>query len=152
LEGTLHKRRRPASLLVSEAARDGLHRLLSPSIENETLAAARERAEEKAIEVFCRQSAPASPGPAPGAKSASWHLDPGFRTGCKLVVLDRMGQLQKSDVIYPHEPHNRTREAAAKVQELCDLYGVEVIVVGNGTAGRETEAFLQNMALRARFR
>jgi uncharacterized protein len=136
----------PASLLVGEAARDGLHRLLAPSIENETLAAARERAEEKAIEVFADNLRQLLLDPPLGQKCVL-ALDPGFRTGCKLVVLDRMGQLQKSDVIYPHEPHNRTREAAAKVQELCDLYGVEVIAVGNGTAGRETEAFLRNVAL-----
>jgi protein Tex len=136
----------PASLLVSEAARDGLHRLLAPSIENETLAAARERAEEKAIEVFADNLRQLLLDPPLGQKCVM-ALDPGFRTGCKLVVLDRLGRLQKSDVVYPHEPHNRTREAAAKVQELCDLYGVEVIAVGNGTAGRETEAFLRNMAL-----
>jgi uncharacterized protein len=136
----------PASLLVSEAARDGLHRLLAPSIENETLAAARERAEEKAIEVFADNLRQLLLDPPLGQKCVL-ALDPGFRTGCKLVVLDRMGQLQKNDVVYPHEPHNRTREAAAKVQELCDLYGVEAIAVGNGTAGRETEAFLRNMAL-----
>ena len=136
----------PASLLVSEAARDGLRRLLAPSIENETLAAARERAEEKAIEVFADNLRQLLLDPPLGQKCIM-ALDPGFRTGCKLVVLDRMGQLQKSDVVYPHEPHNRTREAAAKVQELCDLYGVEVIAVGNGTAGRETEAFLRKMAL-----
>ena len=136
----------PASLLVSEAARDGLHRLLAPSIENETLAAARERAEEKAIEVFADNLRQLLLDPPLGQKCIM-ALDPGFRTGCKLVVLDRMGQLQKSDVVYPHEPHNRTREAAAKVRELCDLYGVEAIAVGNGTAGRETEAFLRNMAL-----
>ena len=136
----------PDSRLVSEAASDGLRRLLAPSIENETLAAARERAEEKAIEVFADNLRQLLLDPPLGQKCVL-ALDPGFRTGCKLVVLDSLGRLQKSDVVYPHEPHKKTKDAAAKVLDLCDRYGVEVIAVGNGTAGRETEAFLRSLAL-----
>ncbi|HEX7445362.1 MAG TPA: Tex-like N-terminal domain-containing protein, partial [Methanothrix sp.] len=136
----------PTSRLVSEAARDGLRRLLAPSIENETLALARERAEEKAIEVFADNLRQLLLDPPLGQKCVL-ALDPGFRTGCKLVVLDSLGRLQKSDVVYPHEPHKKTKDAAAKVLELCEHYGVEVIAVGNGTAGRETETFLRSLAL-----
>ncbi|RPJ37605.1 MAG: RNA-binding transcriptional accessory protein, partial [Chloroflexi bacterium] len=136
----------PDSRLVSEAASDGLRRLLAPSIENETLAAARERAEEKAIEVFADNLRQLLLDPPLGQKVVL-ALDPGFRTGCKLVVLDSLGRLQKSDVVYPHEPHRKTKEAAAKVRDLCDRYGVEVIAVGNGTAGRETETFLRSLDL-----
>ena len=136
----------PDSRLVIEAANDGLRRLLAPSIENETLAAARERAEEKAIEVFADNLRQLLLDPPLGQKCVM-ALDPGFRTGCKLVVLDNMGRLQKSDVVYPHEPHKKTKDAAAKVLDLCDRYGVEVIAVGNGTAGRETETFLRSLDL-----
>ncbi len=136
----------PASRLVSEAAEDGFRRLLAPSIETETMAAARERAEEKAIEVFADNLRQLLLEPPLGQKCVL-AVDPGFRTGCKLVVLDSLGRLLKSDVIYPHEPHKRTKDAASKVMEICERFGVEVIAVGNGTAGRETEAFLRSLSL-----
>ena len=132
--------------MVWEAAEDGFRRLLAPSIENETLAAARMRAEEKAIEVFADNLRQLLLDPPLGQKCIL-ALDPGFRTGCKLVVLDSLGRLVMNDVIYPHEPHKKTREAATKVKEVVEHFGIEVIAVGNGTAGRETEAFLKNLGL-----
>jgi len=136
----------PASALVMAAARDSFRRLLAPSLEGETLSIARQRAEEMAIDVFADNLRQLLLEPPLGRR---WVLaiDPGFRTGCKLVVLDPLGKLIHSDVIYPHEPHNRTKEAGAKVARICQEYDVEVIAVGNGTAGRETESFLQRINL-----
>ncbi len=136
----------PASALVLNAARDSFRRLLAPSLQTETISIARQRAGEKAIEVFADNLRQLLLEPPLGRR---WVLavDPGFRTGCKLVVLDPLGRLIQSDVIYPHEPHNKTREAGAKVAVICQQYDVEVIAVGNGTAGRETESFLKRLNL-----
>ncbi|VVB72700.1 Polyribonucleotide nucleotidyltransferase [uncultured archaeon] len=134
----------PASQQVILAAIESYSRLLGPAMENETLAAARSRAEEKAIAVFADNLRQILLQPPLGQKCVL-AVDPGFRTGCKLVVLDSLGRLIKKDVIYPHEPHNRKEEAGKRVQDICDRFHVEVIAVGNGTAGRETAAFLQNL-------
>lgn len=136
----------PASALVTAAAKDSFRRLLAPSLESETISIARQRAEEMAIDIFADNLRQLLLEPPLGRR---WVLavDPGFRTGCKLVVLDPLGRLIQSDVIYPHEPHNKTKEAGAKVARICQEYDVEVIAVGNGTAGRETESFLQRLNL-----
>jgi protein Tex len=135
-----------ASGQVMQAAEDGYRRLLAPSMENETLAAARAHAEEKAIEVFSENLRQVLLDPPLGQKCVL-AVDPGLRTGCKLAVLDRLGRLQESHVIYPHDTQQKREEAAAKVQEICKKKGIEVIAVGNGTAGRETQAFLQSLQL-----
>ena len=129
-----------------QAAEDGYRRLLAPSMENETLAVARAHAEEKAIEVFSENLRQVLLDPPLGQKCIL-AVDPGFRTGCKLAVLDSLGRLQESHVIYPHDTQKRREETAAIVQEICEKFGIEVIAVGNGTAGRETEAFLQSLKL-----
>ena len=141
----------PASNLVKAAAQDSFRRLLAPSLQTETVSIARQRAEERAIEVFAENLRHLLLQPPLGR---SWVLavDPGFRTGCKLVVLDPLGRLMKSDVIYPHEPHNRRAEAGSKVAGICQEYDVEVIAVGNGTAGRETESFLRGLNLPPRIK
>ena len=136
----------PAAGQVMQAAEDGYRRLLAPSMENETLAAARAHAEEKAIEVFSENLRQVLLDPPLGQKCVL-AVDPGFRTGCKLAVIDSLGRLQESHVIYPHDTQKRREEAAAKVQEICKKMGIEVIAVGNGTAGRETEAFLHGLNL-----
>lgn len=136
----------PAADQVRKAAEDGYRRLLAPSMENETLAAARAHAEEKAIEVFAENLRQVLLDPPLGQKCVL-AVDPGFRTGCKLAVIDSLGRLQENHVIYPHDHLKRREEAAAKVQEICKKNGIEVIAVGNGTAGRETEAFLQSLTL-----
>ena len=136
----------PAASQVMQAAEDGYRRLLAPSMENETLAAARAHAEEKAIEVFSENLRQVLLDPPLGQKCVL-AVDPGFRTGCKLAVIDSLGRLQESHVIYPHDTQKRKEEAAAQVQEICRKMGIEVIAVGNGTAGRETEAFLQSLNL-----
>jgi len=136
----------PASAQVMQAAEDGYRRLLAPSMENETLAAARVHAEEKAIQVFSENLRQVLLDPPLGQKCVL-AIDPGLRTGCKLAVLDRLGQLQESHVIYPHDTQKKREEAAALVGAICKTRGIEVIAVGNGTAGRETQAFLQSLRL-----
>ena len=147
LEELFIKRNCPAADQVMQAAEDGYRRLLAPSMENETLAAARAHAEEKAIEVFSENLRQVLLDPPLGQKCVL-AVDPGLRTGCKLAVLDRLGRLQESHVIYPHDTQKRREEAATKVQEICKKKGIEVIAVGNGTAGRETQAFLQSIRLK----
>jgi uncharacterized protein len=130
--------------LVEEAVEDGYKRLLRPSIENEFAASSKERADEDAINVFVknlRQLLLASPL---GQKRVMG-IDPGFRTGCKVVCLDEQGALLHNENIYPHPPVNKTREAAARIQKMMEAYRIEAIAVGNGTAGRETEEFLQSI-------
>ena len=104
------------------------------------------RADEEAIKVFAdnlRQLLLAAPL---GEKNVM-AIDPGFRTGCKVVCLDRQGKLLSFEAIYPHLSEKQTAEAGRKIIELCEKYEVEAIAVGNGTAGRETEAFLKTLAL-----
>lgn len=128
------------------AVRDAYKRLLEPSIETEFAASSKGRADEEAIRVFAgnlRQLLLASPI---GQKNVL-ALDPGFRTGCKLVCLDAQGNLLHHDVIYPHPPVNKIEEAAAKVKKLMAKYKAEAISIGNGTASRETEAFVKTLNL-----
>jgi uncharacterized protein len=136
----------PASEQVMLAAEDGYRRLLAPSMENEVIAAARALAEEKAIEVFAENLRSVLLEPPLGGKRVL-AVDPGFRTGCKLAVLDNLGRLEESGLIYPHDTPRRREEASSLVEEICKRCAIEVIAVGNGTAGRETEAFLKSLQL-----
>lgn len=126
------------------AIKDAYKRLLEPSIETEFATASKEKADEEAIRVFAanlRQLLLASPL---GQKNVL-ALDPGFRTGCKLVCLDAQGNLLHHDVIFPHPPVNKPAEAAAKVRRLIREYGAQAISIGNGTASRETETFVKGL-------
>lgn len=128
------------------AIKDAYKRLLEPSIETEFATSSKENADKEAIRVFAgnlRQLLLASPL---GQKNVL-ALDPGFRTGCKLVCLDAQGNLLHHDVIYPHPPVSKVKEAAAKVKRLAKAYGAEAISIGNGTASRETEAFIRHLNL-----
>ncbi len=139
----------PASPSTSEvrlALQDGYKRLLAPSMERESLSAVMERAEERAIEVFAENLRQLLLEPPLGERTVL-AIDPGFRTGCKLVVLDRQGSLVAKDVIYPHPPQKDVRQSAERILDLCKKFGVEFIAVGNGTAGRETEEFLRVLKL-----
>ncbi len=123
---------------------DALTRLLDPSIENETLKAAKERADLEAVKVFgenLKQLLLA----APVGQKKTMAIDPGFRTGCKVVCLDEKGELVHHDVIYPHPPVNQKMEAMTKTCSMVEDYGIEVIAIGNGTAARETEAFVRRL-------
>lgn len=129
---------------VEMAVKDAYKRLLQPSMETEMRQLAKQKADDEAIKVFAgnlRQLLLAAPL---GQKNVL-AIDPGFRTGCKLVCLDRQGRLLHNETIYPHPPQNEVREAVAKVKNLVSAYGVEAIAIGNGTAGRETENFIRKI-------
>ena len=130
---------------VQMAMEDSYKRLIHPSIENESLNTAKEKADTEAIKVFAdnlTQLLLASPL---GQKRVL-AIDPGFRTGCKVVCLDAQGNLLHNDTIYPHPPQNERTQAIKKISNLVESYKIEVIAVGNGTAGRETEQFLKKIA------
>ena len=144
----LVKRFSPSREYMEAAIADGYKRLLAPSIENETRAAAKVRADDEAIAVFAenlRQLLMSSPL---GQKRVL-AIDPGFRTGCKVVVLDSQGNLVYHTVIYPHPPQNSRAEAVRIITGLVQQYSIEAFAVGNGTAGRETEDFVRSLALDA---
>ena len=137
-----------ASQLVDEAVEDSYYRLLQPSIENEFAASSKDIADNEAIKIFARnleQLLMASPL----GQKAVLGIDPGFRTGCKVVCLDQQGSLLHNETIYPHPPHNEARQSAAKIQALVEQYQIEAIAIGNGTAGRETKEFIEHLRLPA---
>ncbi|MDR0894305.1 MAG: RNA-binding transcriptional accessory protein [Prevotellaceae bacterium] len=130
---------------VAEAVNDAYKRLLKPSMETEFAAQSKEQADDSAIEIFAknlRQLLLASPL---GQKRVMG-IDPGFRTGCKVVCLDEQGNLLHNENIYPHPPVGKTQEAAAKMRKMIEAYRIEAIAVGNGTASRETEEFLKRQS------
>jgi uncharacterized protein len=146
LEGLFVKGQSACSALVKEAVVDGNKRLLSPSMETEILAATKQRADEQAIGVFADNLRQLLLAPPLGRKNVL-AIDPGFRTGCKVVCLDRQGQLKHFDVIYPHRSEQPGAADVSKITFLCEKFDIEVIAIGNGTASRETEAFIRNIGL-----
>lgn len=136
----------PASEIVREAVKDGYRRLLAPSMETEMRQELKARADAEAIKVFADNLRQLLLAPPLGHKNVM-AIDPGFRTGCKVACLDRQGKLLYSTTIYPHGSERDAYEAAQAVHSMCKAYDVEVIAVGNGTAGRETQAFLQKLEL-----
>ena len=128
--------------IVGEAVADGYKRLLCPSIENEFAAASKERADEEAIRVFAENLRQLLLG-APLGQKRVMGIDPGFRTGCKVVCLDAQGNLLHHEAIFPHPPVRQPAEAAEAVAEMISKYKVEAIAIGNGTASRETKAFVE---------
>ncbi|MDX2172157.1 MAG: Tex family protein [Bacteroidota bacterium] len=129
---------------IKEAIEDGYKRLLQPSIEAEMRLITKQQADEKAIVVFAdnlRELLLSSPL---GQKSIL-ALDPGFKSGCKVVALNKEGKLLEDTVIYPHEPQRRLVEAEMVVLAFCQKYNLEAIAIGNGTASRETEQFVRNI-------
>ena len=130
------------------AVEDSIKRLLHPSIENEAIAAAKEKADLESIKVFgenLRQLLLA----APVGEKRTLAIDPGFRTGCKVVCLGSNGELLHNDTIYPHPPANEKVMAMKKISNMVQSYKIEVIAIGNGTAARETENFIKRLALPA---
>ena len=146
LEGIFVSGETEASQQVGVAVQDGYKRLLESSMETEVRKEARVRADAAAIKVFADNLRELLLAPALGQKNVL-ALDPGFRTGCKLVCLDRQGRLLHHDTVYPLLGERGEQEAAKKVDYLCRQYHVEAIAVGNGTGGRETEAFLRGLEL-----
>lgn len=146
LEGLFVKGQSACSAQVREAVTDGYKRLLWPSMETEILAATKERADKEAVRVFAENLRQLLLAPPLGQKNVL-AIDPGFRTGCKVVCLDRQSGLRHSDVIYPHQGQAAAATEAAKVTSLCEQFNIEAIAIGNGTAGRETEAFIRSIKL-----
>lgn len=131
---------------IDMAVEDSYKRLLHPSIENESLKIVKERADIESIKVFGENLRQLLMAPPLGQKRVL-AIDPGFRTGCKVVCLDAQGALLHNDVIYPHPPVNERTMAMKKISNLVEAYKIEVIAIGNGTAGRESEAFIKKLAL-----
>ena len=129
---------------IDLAVEDAYKRLLEPSIVVETLKKYKEKADEKAINVFAENLRQLLLSPPLGEKSVL-AIDPGFRTGCKIAVLNKQGDLLHHDVIYPHEPQKKIQEAEAKIKFLVAQYDIEAISIGNGTASRETENLINKI-------
>ena len=136
--------RGPCSDLVEEAVEDSYKRLLRPSIETEFAASSKEKADEEAITVFAenlRQLLLA----APLGQKRVMGIDPGFRTGCKVVCLDAQGNLLHHEAIFPHPPVNHRMQATVHVEQMVEQYSIEAIAIGNGTASRETTDFIKGL-------
>ncbi len=146
LERIFLKSRNEAADQMQLAVKDGYKRLMAPSLETEMRVVSKKKADEEAIRVFAenlRQLLLAAPlGP-----KRVMAIDPGFRTGCKVVCLDAQGKLLHHDVIYPHPPQRQSARSAAGIRHLAEKYDIEAIAVGNGTAGRETETFVRGLGL-----
>ena len=132
--------------LVWDAIEDGYKRLLKPSIETEFANLSKELADKEAIRIFVKNLEQLLMSPPLGQKRVL-ALDPGFRTGCKVVCLDAEGNLLHNEAVYPHPPKNERRAAADKLWTLTKQYKIEAISIGNGTASRETEAFVRSLGL-----
>ena len=130
--------------LVAEAAEDAYKRLLKPSIENEYAALSKEQADEEAITVFSENLRQLLLS-APLGQKRVMGIDPGFRTGCKVVCLDAQGNLLHHDAIFPHPPVNKRMQASVAVERMIDKYHIEAIAIGNGTASRETVDFIKSL-------
>ena len=138
------KGRNASSQQVSEAVKDAYKRLLKPSIETEFAAMSKEKADDEAIQVFTANLRQLLLAPPLGQKRMMG-IDPGFRTGCKVVCLDAQGNLLHNENIYPHPPVSKGKEAMARLSKMIEAYQIEAIAIGNGTASRETEEFLKKM-------
>ncbi len=135
-----------SSKKVAEAVKDSYKRLMAPSMENEMRQVFKKKADEKAIKVFADNLRQLLLAPPFGEKNIL-AIDPGFKTGCKVVCLDKQGRLLHNETIYPHPPRKEWRQAQNKIQSLVDAHDIEAIAIGNGTASRETE----NLIRRIRF-
>ncbi len=129
---------------IKVAIQDAYKRLLMPSLSNESLQNAKEKADESAINVFAKNLKQLLLGSPIGEKRVL-AIDPGFRTGCKVVCLDAQGQLKYNETIYPHPPKSDASGAIKKISSLADAYKIEAIAIGNGTASRETEALIRKV-------
>ncbi len=146
LEHTFIKSKNASAQQVKSAVKDSYKRLLFPSIETEYMGISKQKADAEAIRVFAENLRQLLLAPPLGSKRVMG-IDPGFRTGCKVVCLDETGQLLHNETIYPHPPKQEVRQASAKVAQLVESYHIQAIAIGNGTAGRETERFVQNLRL-----
>lgn len=132
------------SQLVAEACKESYTRLIAPSLENETLNEAKERADKESIKIFSTNLRQLLLAPPIGAKRVL-AIDPGFASGCKVVCLDESGELLTNVNIYPHPPQKETDKAMSKLFQLVQAYKIDAIAIGDGTAGRETEALIKKV-------
>ncbi|MDY0336186.1 MAG: Tex family protein [Bacteroidales bacterium] len=142
LEKRLIKNSSEAAAQVQLALKDSYKRLLQPSLETEYRNQAKERADREAIRVFADNVRQLLMAPPLGQKNVL-AIDPGFRTGCKLVCLDAQGKLLHNETIYPHPPQSEVRQSINKIEQLVGAYKIDAIAIGNGTAGRETERMVK---------
>jgi uncharacterized protein len=141
LEKQFVRNRNECGRQVQLSVQDAYKRLLKSSIETEFASLSKEKADEEAIRVFAENLRQLLLAPPLGQKRVL-AIDPGFRTGCKVVCLDAQGNLLHNENIYPHPPVGKTGEAASKLRKMIEAYGIEAIAIGNGTASRETEDFI----------
>lgn len=144
IEKRILKSNDAASKQIKLAIEDSYKRLLLPTLSNEALVAAKEKADETAINVFTSNLKQLLLGSPLGEKRVL-AIDPGFRSGCKVVCLDAQGGLEYNETIYPHAPKNDTKGAMKKISSLADAHKIEAIAIGNGTASRETEQFIKRI-------
>lgn len=135
-----------ASKQVQQALEDGYKRLLEPAMETELRVFTKQKADEEAIRVFAENARQLLLAAPMGQKNVM-AIDPGFRTGCKVVCLDKQGQLLENTAIYPHTGQGNVKNAEFTIRQLCEKHNIEAIAIGNGTAGRETEAFVRTLNL-----
>jgi uncharacterized protein len=133
-----------SALQVEMAVKDSYKRLIEPSIETEFAALSKEKADEEAIKVFAENLRQLLLAPPLGQKRIL-AIDPGYRTGCKVVCLDDQGNMLHNDTIYPHKPQEDRKMAAKKLTSMVEVYKIEALAIGNGTASRETEAFVKKL-------
>lgn len=146
LENQFITARNACSEQVQLAINDGYKRLLRPAMETELRATIKQKADTEAIRVFAENARQLLMAAPLGQKNVM-AIDPGFRTGCKVVCLDRQGKLLENTTIYPHTGQGNLKDAEWQVKQLCDRYEIEAIAIGNGTAGRETETFVRGLRI-----
>lgn len=145
IENNTIKNNRETADQLRLAIKDSYKRLLEPAISNETLQEAKAKADSKAIEVFAGNLSQLLLAPPLGEKRIL-AIDPGYRSGCKVVCLDEKGDLLYNETIYPHQPQNETAMAMKKIKSMVNAYNIEAISIGNGTASRETEFLIKKIA------
>ncbi len=145
MDKALIKNEGDGAVHIEKAIDDSYKRLLEPAISNEVLQEYKEKADSKAIDVFAENLRQLLLAPPLGEKRIL-AIDPGFKTGCKVVCLDEKGDLLNNETIYPHAPQNDTAMAMKKIRSMVNAYGIEAISIGNGTASRETEFFIKKIA------
>ena len=144
IEGRIIHSQNDCATQIKEAIKDSYKRLLYPSLSNEALSIAKEKADTAAIAVFANNLKQLLLGAPLGEKSIL-AIDPGFRSGCKVVCLNKQGELVHNETMYPHAPQNKFTEAIKKISSLTDAYKIEAIAIGNGTASRETEQLIRKI-------
>jgi uncharacterized protein len=145
IEKAIIKSNNESSEQISLAIKDSYKRLLEPAISNEALQEAKEKADKKAIEIFSENLSQLLLAPPLGEKRIL-AIDPGYRSGCKVVCLDEKGDLLHNETLYPHAPQNESGMAMKKIRSMVNAYNIEAISIGNGTASRETEFFIKKIA------